>query len=103
MTILNLLGLFAVTGVAVYLAVFVAGVRRKKQGWNVLAGSYLRHLLAGAGVALVLAVVLVVALTAFYNSPQGPLALIVLGPVAVFVGGLVGVCRWLIRAPERTG
>ena len=78
---------------------FIAGMRGKKQEWNVLVGSYVRHLFGGAGVALALAVVLVFALTAYYDSPQGPLALIFLGPVAVFVGGLVGVWRWLIRAP----
>jgi hypothetical protein len=99
MTVLNLLILFAITGGAVYVVLFIAGVRRKKQGWNILVGSYVRHLFGGAGVALALAVVLVFALTAYSNSSQGPLALIVLGPAAVFVGGLVGVCRWLIRAP----
>ena len=99
MTVLNLLILSAVTGVAAYVVLFIAGVRRKKQGWNVLVGSYVRYLFGGAGVALAVTVVLVFAWTAYYNSPQGPLALIVLGPVAVFVGGLVGVCRWLMRTP----
>jgi Na+-transporting NADH:ubiquinone oxidoreductase subunit NqrD len=98
MTVLSLLILFAITGVTVYVVLFIAGVRRKKQGWNVLVGSYVRHLFGGAGVALAFAVVLVFASTAYYNSPQGPLALIVLGPAAVFLGGLVGVFRWLISA-----
>ena len=81
------------------MALFIVGVRRKTQRWNVLVGSYVRHLFGGAGVAMALVVVLVFALTAYYNSPQGPLALIVLGPLAAFVGGLAGVCRWLIKAP----
>jgi len=72
MTVFDLLILFGITGVAIYIVLFIAGVRRKKQGWNVLVGSYVRHLFGGAGVALVLALVLVFALTAYYNSPQGP-------------------------------
>ena len=99
MTVLNLLILFAVTGIGIYVVLFIAGARRKKKRWNGLVGSYMRHLFGGAGVALTLSVVFVFAVTAYYSSPQGPLALIVLGPVAMFVGGLVGVCRWLIRAP----
>jgi hypothetical protein len=99
MTVLDLLILFAITGVATYVDLFIAGVRRKKQEWNVLVGSCVRHLFGGAGVALVLAVVLVFALTAYYNSPQGPLTLIFLGPLTVFVGGLVGVWRWLMKIP----
>jgi hypothetical protein len=70
MTVLNLLCLFAITGLAVYVVLFIAGVRRKKQGWSVLVVSYIRHLFGGAGVALAVAVVLVFTLTAYYNSPS---------------------------------
>jgi len=98
-TVLNLLVVFAIAVVAVYAALFIAGVRRRGQAWTLLVGGYVGHLVKGAGIGLALAVAVVFAVTAYYDSPQGPLSLIILGPLAIFAGGLVGAYRWLIKAP----
>jgi hypothetical protein len=87
MTVLGVLIIFAAAVLAVYLVLFIVGVRRKAQRWTDLITSYVRHLLGGAGVALAVSVAVMFALTAYSNSAQGPLALIFLGPLAVFVGG----------------
>jgi len=99
MTVLHLLVVLAAATILVYLFLFIAGVRRKKQVWTSLVGGYLKHLFGGAGMALALAIVVVFGKTAYYNSPQGPLALIFVGPVALFVGGLLGISRWLLKEP----
>jgi hypothetical protein len=49
--------------------------------------------LSGFGIA----VVIIIALTAIYNSPQGPLALIMDGPLAFSAGILVGTGLWTTK------
>ncbi len=77
-------------------ALFVIGTQKKHVGWRALSG-YARYLAAGAATALVLTTVVLFAVTAFTNSPQGPLSLVVLGPIAAILGAWSGAVIWLVR------
>ncbi len=45
-------------------------------------------------------IVIVFALTAIYNSPQGPLILIVYGPIGTAVGQIIGISIWVLKKSE---
>lgn len=97
MTVLNLIVIGLLIVSVLCAGIFAMGVRRKGGHWPSLISSYLRHLAVGAGLGVMVSVAAVFGVTAYYNSSQGPLALIVLGPLAFAVGALVGSLRWLTR------
>jgi hypothetical protein len=97
MTVLNLIVVALGAGLIVCAALFLIGAQRKQAGGRALFSSYLRHVAAGAAIALALTTVAVFAVTAFTNSPQGPLSLIFLGPLAVILGAWTGAIVWLVR------
>ena len=97
MTVLDLIGVGLGAGVIGCAALFFIGVRRKHARWRALFSSYVRHLAASVAIAVALTTIVVFAVTAFTNSPQGPLSLIVLGPIAMILGAWTGAIIWLIR------
>ncbi len=97
MTVLNLIVIGLVVGFAVCAAIFLIGAQRKPEGWGVLFFGYVRRLAASAAIAVALTTVAVFAVMAFTNSSQGPLSLIVLGPLAVILGAWIGAILWLVR------
>jgi hypothetical protein len=97
MTVLNLIVIGLVVGFAVCAAIFLIGAPRKQASWRALLSSYLRRLAASVAIAVALTTVAVFAVTAFTNSSQGPLSLIVLWPLAVILGAWTGAILWLVR------
>ena len=97
MTVLNLIVIGLAVGFAVCAAIFLIGAQRKRASWPVLFSSYVRRVAASTAIAVALATVAVFAVTAFTNSPQGPLSLIFLGPLAVILGAWTGAIIWLVR------
>jgi len=97
MTVLNLIVVGLGAGLLVCAALFLIGAQKKHASWPALFSSYVRHLAASAAIAVALTTVVVFAVTAFTNSPQGPLSLVVLGPVAVILGAWTGAIIWLVR------
>jgi hypothetical protein len=83
--------------VVLFAVLFVAGVRKKKNDAAVLWRGYVRHVLTGAGWCLAATIVYVFGITAYYNSPQGPLTLIFFGPAAVSLGGVIGAVVWIVK------
>jgi len=55
------------------------------------------YLVSGAVVGLLVAVLVVMGLTAYYNSAQGPLALFDFGPLGVAAGEILGAIAWRLR------
>lgn len=53
---------------------FIAEVARMRAGYRLTTGRYVGRILVGALAGLAIAFLGVVALTAIYDSPQGPLA-----------------------------
>ncbi len=97
MTVLNLIVAGLAAGVVVCTAIFLIGARRRHASWRVLFLGYARHLAASAAIAVVLTTMVVFAVTAFTSSAQGPLSLVVLGPLALILGALTGAIIWLVR------
>lgn len=97
MTVLNLIVVGLALGLLVCAAIFLIGVQRKRASWRVLFSSYVRRLAVSAAIAVALTTVAVFAVTAFTSSPQGPLSLIFLGPLAVILGAWTGAIIWLVR------
>ncbi|MBW9261719.1 MAG: hypothetical protein K1564_09140 [Candidatus Thiodiazotropha sp. (ex. Lucinisca nassula)] len=61
------------------------------------------YLVSGAVMGLLLAVLVVMGLTAYYNSAQGPLALFDFGPPGVAVGEILGAVVWRLRVLKWNG
>ncbi|PYR13452.1 MAG: hypothetical protein DMF99_01310 [Acidobacteria bacterium] len=97
MTILNLIVVGLGAGLIVCAALFLIGAQRRHASWRALVSSYVRHLAASVAIAVALTTVAVFAVTAFTNSPQGPLSLVFLGPLAVILGAWTGAIIWLVR------
>ena len=96
MTILNLIVVGLGAGLIVCAALFLIGAQRRHASWRALVSSYVRHLAASVAIAVALTTVAVFAVTAFTNSPQGPLSLVFLGPLAVILGAWTGAIIWLV-------
>lgn len=59
--------------------------------------SFIAYVVLYGLLGLLSSIVIVFALTAFYNSPQGPLILIVYGPIGTAVGQIIGVLIWVLK------
>lgn len=81
---------------------FVIEVNRMGIAFKLTTGRFLGRVLLWAGIGFAVAFVIVIALTALYNSPQGPLALILYGPLAISCGIIVGTIRWRIQEGKRS-
>jgi hypothetical protein len=97
MTVINLIVIGLAVGFLVCAAIFLIGAQRKPASWRVLFFGYVRRLAASAAIGVALTTVAVFAVTAFTNSPQGPLSLVFLGPLAVILGAWTGAIIWLVR------
>ena len=80
---------------------FVIEVNRIGVGFKLTTGRFLGRLLLWAVIGFAVAFVIMIGLTALYNSPQGPLALILYGPLAISCGMIVGTIRWRIQETKR--
>jgi len=59
---------------------------------------FLSSIVGWALSGLVIAAAIIIAISAYYESPQGPFSIIFLdGPLGVGVGTLVGFVMWLLR------
>ena len=56
--------------------------------------SFLGYLIMGVVLGVLLGVGITVAWTIYYESPQGPLAIIVYGPLGIAVGELLATFIW---------
>ena len=81
---------------------FIVEVNRMHIGFKLTTGRFLGRVLLWATIGFAIAFVVVIALTALYNSPQGPMALILYGPLAVSCGIVVGTIKWRIQEAKRT-
>ena len=77
----------------VFLALAFTGTIKPAKEWDAFLVSVLRWAIAGIGIAFVV----IIAITAYYNSPQGPLALILDGPLGAAVGIIVGLVFWILN------
>jgi hypothetical protein len=80
---------------------FVVEVDRMHIGFKLTTGRFLGRILLWAAIAFAIAFVVVIALTALYNSPQGPFALILYGPLAISCGIVIGTVRWCMQEAKR--
>lgn len=87
--------------VLVCLIYFIVEVNRMGVGFKLTIGRFLGQVALWAAVAFAVAFAIVIGLTAIFNSAQGPLALIVYGPLAISCGIVVGTIRWRIREGKR--
>lgn len=77
----------------VFLALAVTGNIKPAKEWDPFLVSVLRWVTAGIGIV----VVIIIAITTYHNSPQGPLALILDGPLGAASGNIVGLVFWLLN------
>lgn len=56
--------------------------------------SFLGYLIVGGVLGVLLGIVITVALTMYFDSPQGPFAIIIYGPVGIAIGELVATFLW---------
>ena len=79
--------------VLVFLVLGVSGNIKLGKEWVPFLGSVLLWSFAGVGIALVI----IILLTAYFKSPEGPFALISDGPLGAAVGIIVGLLLWLLN------
>src|SRR5581483_4982775 len=87
--------------VAICSSYFIIEVRRARMGYKLVTGRFLGRIVTGAIAGLATGFLVVIALTAVYNSPQGPLALIFFGPLATSLGVIFGTVKWRMRERNR--
>jgi hypothetical protein len=75
----------------IFIGLAISGKIRLVKEWEPFLGSILLWSFAGVGIAFII----IVSGTIYYDSPQGPLALILDGPLGVAVGIIVGLIFWL--------
>ena len=75
----------------IFIGLAISGKIRLVKEWEPFLGSTLLWSFAGVGIAFII----IVSGTIYYDSPQGPLALILDGPLGVAVGIIVGLIFWL--------
>jgi hypothetical protein len=97
MTVGSLIATGLGAALIICVAFFIVGVQRKRISWRACFSSYVRHLAAGAGFAVTLTIVVVLTVTIFAGSPQGPLSLVILGPIALILGAWSGALIWLLK------
>src|SRR5262249_9819106 len=76
---------------------YILEVRRTKWGFKYTSEGFLRDVILWGMIGFIVAFLVVIFLTALYNSPQGPLALIFYGPLGIAIGEIVGAMKWRIR------
>jgi hypothetical protein len=83
----------------IFIGLAISGKIRLVKEWEPFLGSILLWSFAGVGIAFII----IVSGTIYYDSPQGPLALILDGPLGVAVGIIVGLIFWLSnRKPDHS-
>jgi hypothetical protein len=75
----------------IFIGLAISGKIRLVKEWEPFLGSILLWSFAGVGIAFII----IVSGTIYYDGPQGPLALILDGPLGVAVGIIVGLIFWL--------
>ena len=78
-------------------AIFFGRVWLARADWRQLLPKFLTNVCAGVGFFLTVAFAYVIAMTAYYQSGNGPLALIFYGPAAVSIGATIGALVWLVK------
>jgi hypothetical protein len=63
-----------------------------------VVGQFVIHLLVGAAIGLGGAIIYVVVATIRSNSGNGPIALLLYGPMAVSIGAVAGTLVWLRKS-----
>ena len=56
--------------------------------------SFLGYLIMGGVLGVLSSVVIIVALTMYFDNPQGPFAIIIYGPLGIAVGELLATFFW---------
>jgi hypothetical protein len=82
-------------------AFYVIEALRTGIGFKFTLETFLRYLILWAMIGFGIAFLVVLFHTAFYNSPQGPLAFILYGPLGIAIGELLGVMKWRLRVAKR--
>ena len=76
---------------------YVLEALRTSWGFKYTLEAFLRDVILWAMIGFVVAFLVVILHTALYNNPQGPLALILYGPLGIAIGEIVGAMKWRIR------
>jgi len=85
--------------IAAVLSLIIFLITCARNSLNVVdhAVSFIAYVVLYGLLGLVIAVIIVFALTAIYKSPQGPLVLIDYGPIGLAIGEVVGALMWRAR------
>ena len=81
-------------------AFYVIEMLRTGIGFKYTLETFLRYLIQWGMIGFGVAFLVVLFLTAIYNSAQGPLALIFYGPLGIAIGELLGVMQWRLKVAK---
>ena len=98
MLLIQAMMLSPIIAIVVCVVIFRSRARRSPTDRSRLLRGFIAFALAGAAIGVVGAMVFVIAATIRSNSGNGPLALIVYGPLAASVGAIVASFVWQRRS-----